>query len=80
MLVTFMNTQVQVRTWPGPGPNLVDPVQWGPGSGPEKIPRTWTGPDLGQSTCSSDMLPDFPTVRIFHSLTFAELSKISYHH
>ena len=60
-------SQVQVRTWPGPGPTLVDPVQWGPGPGPaggwtepggpgpgpEKIPRTWPGPDLGQSTTNT---------------------------
>ena len=57
-------SQVQVRTWPGPGPALPDPVQrgpgpgpandWtgpgGPGPGPEKMPRTWPGLDLGQSS------------------------------
>ena len=43
-------SQVWVWTWPRPGPTPVDPVQWGPGSGPEKMSWTWPRLDLGQSS------------------------------
>ena len=45
------------RTWPNPGllrfrfrARCVVDWTWGPGSGPEKKPQTWPGPDHGQST------------------------------
>ena len=45
----------RVQVWVGK--NLPEGDLWssltepgGPGSGPEKIPRTWPGPDLGQSS------------------------------
>ena len=46
----------RVRSRFGPSPTLVDPVQWGPGPGLEKMSRTWPGPDLGQSRESRSRL------------------------
>jgi len=43
----------QVWTQTEPDPDLVDPVQWGPGPGPT---NGWTRPDLGQSRIIYDKL------------------------
>ena len=43
----------------GPGPCPAN--DWtgcgGPGPGPEKMPRTWPGPDFGQSSCHRPVVP-----------------------